>query len=1065
MQICPNCGEENPAKFRLCGYCGTPLVVELPAQEVRKTVTIVFSDLKGSTSLGESVDSEALREVLGRYFDEMSAVLESHGGRVEKYIGDAIMAVFGLPRVHEDDAIRAVRAAAEMKTALARLNDELHERWGVRLENRTGVNTGEVVAGDPTLGQRLVTGDTVNVAARLEQAAPALEVLVGEPTYRLVREAVEVETVEPLELKGKAERVPAYRLISVKGVDEVDRRRDSPLLGRTRELERLGAELEQARSAAATRLITLLADAGVGKSSLIDEFARNLDDALFLRGRCLPYGRGITFWPLLEIVKQAAGIGDADSSDAAVRRLAALAGEDGVEIAERVASAVGLAEGQFAIDELFWAIRRLLATLSADRPLVVVFEDIHWAEATLLDLIEYLGEGGAIRGLVVCAARPDIVEIRSGWGSQPGHALIELQPLSDEDSARVMENLLGGAGLAPEVATRINTAAAGNPLYVAQLLSMLVDDGTLRCEDGSWVPAGDVSELSIPPTIQALLAARLDLLSREERAVVEPAAVIGHVFWQAAVEALVPDPVRPGVPTHLATISRRQLIRPEPSDADAYRFQHILIRDAAYNVLLKRARATYHEQFASWAEGLNRARDRELEYEEILGYHFEQAYHYLSELGPLDEHGRGLGARAAEKLSSAGRRAFQRGDMPASANLLRRAVELLTADDPRRAPLLPILGEAMTEIGEFPWAQLFLDEAAETAARTGDDRLGAEAALTLLMLQRHTGGGDDFAEAVLDEAHRALPVFERARDDAGLAKAWRLIMNVHGTAYRFADAAEAAERARHHARLAGDVRQEARAAAGQAMAAFHGPTSVPEAIAHCQEILAQRLGDRRLEGIIMRLLAPLHAMRGEFDEARTLYAQARATFEEMGATILIATVSLDSAVVELLAGEPEAAERELRRDYEVLERLRETYVRPTVAAYLARALSVQGRFDEAESFAAIAEEVAAADDVGSQALRRSVRASLLAYGGRFDEAVELANDAVDLLRPTDGVGKKADALVVVTEVLLAASRRDEAELAAAEAIALYAAKGNEVARDRVRSALAELSRPAAPAGI
>jgi class 3 adenylate cyclase len=418
MQVCPNCGEENPPKFRLCGFCGTPLVTELPAQEVRKTVSIVFSDLKGSTSLGESVDSEALREVLGRYFDEMRAVLELHGGRVEKYIGDAIMAVFGLPKVHEDDAIRAVRAAAEMKTALAKLNDELHERWGVRLENRTGVNTGEVVAGDPTLGQRLVTGDTVNVTARLEQAAPALEVLVGEPTYRLVRDAVEVEPVEPLELKGKAERVPAYRLISVKSVEEVDRRRDSTLVGRGVELETLACELRLVRSGGTTRTVTLLADAGVGKSRLIDEFSNSAGDVPVLRGRCLPYGRGITFWPVVEIVKQAAGIDEADAPAAAYAKIAALAGEGGSEVAERVASAVGLADRQFATDELFWALRRMLAGLAGGGPLVIVFEDIHWAETTLLDLIEYLGEGGGLEALVVCASRPDIDEIRSGWGTR-----------------------------------------------------------------------------------------------------------------------------------------------------------------------------------------------------------------------------------------------------------------------------------------------------------------------------------------------------------------------------------------------------------------------------------------------------------------------------------------------------------------------------------------------------------------------------------------------------------------------------------------------------------------------
>src|SRR5580765_3838092 len=333
MAVCPSCGEENPDRFRLCGFCGTPLAVTRPPQEVRKTVTVVFSDLKGSTDLGERLDSEALREVMTRYFDEMRGALERHGGTIEKYIGDAVMAVFGLPRIREDDALRAVRAAAEMRRRLAVLNDELETRWGVRLANRTGVNTGEVVAGDPTADQRLVVGDTVNVAARLEQAATENEVLVGEPTYRLVRDAVEVEPVEPLELKGKAQRVPAYRLISVKSVEEVDRRRDSTLVGRTEELETLASELELVRSGGATRTVTLLAQAGVGKSRLIDEFARSVGEVPVLRGRCLPYGRGITFWPVVDIVKQAAGIDEADTPAAAYAKIAELAGEGGSEIA------------------------------------------------------------------------------------------------------------------------------------------------------------------------------------------------------------------------------------------------------------------------------------------------------------------------------------------------------------------------------------------------------------------------------------------------------------------------------------------------------------------------------------------------------------------------------------------------------------------------------------------------------------------------------------------------------------------------------------------------------------
>src|SRR5579871_4297392 len=384
MITCAACGGEVPDEFRFCGWCGEPLAATEPSgplHETRRSVTVVFSDLKGSTALGERLDSEALREVMTRYFNEMSAALDRHGGTVEKFIGDAIMAVFGFPVAHEDDALRAVRAALEMKERLAVLNIELEKRWGVTLANRTGVNTGPVISsGDATTRQRLVTGDTVNVAARLEQAAPAYEVLIGEPTYRLVRDAVEVEAVEPLELKGKSERVPAYRLLSVGKVGIPERRHDLPLVGREQEIAMLMDALDGAVSGACCRLVTVRADAGTGKSRLIEELMAQTAarGGISVRGRCLPYGRGITFWPLVEIVRDAAGIAEEDSPEVARGKVGALAGDE--EVAERVAAAIGLSGERFPLDELFWGARKVLETVAAEQPLVAVFEDVHWAE-------------------------------------------------------------------------------------------------------------------------------------------------------------------------------------------------------------------------------------------------------------------------------------------------------------------------------------------------------------------------------------------------------------------------------------------------------------------------------------------------------------------------------------------------------------------------------------------------------------------------------------------------------------------------------------------------------------
>ena len=1056
VAICPTCREENPDRFRLCGFCGTPLVPVLPPHETRKVVTIVFSDLKGSTTLGESVDSEALREVLSRYFDDMQAVLERHGGVVEKFIGDAVMAVFGLPTVHEDDALRAVRAAAEMKVALAHLNDELHERWGVRLTNRTGVNTGEVVAGDPTTGQRLVTGDTVNVAARLEQAAPALEVLVGEPTYRLVRDAVEVEEVEPLELKGKAERVPAYRLLAVHDDPRAARGPARPLVGRAEELARLEGAFEDAVAARAARLVAVLGEAGMGKSRLVEEFVHHAErSASVLRGRCLPYGRGITFWPLIEILRAAAGVRDEDAPAEARAKLEACAGD--ADVARRLASVSGLSDELFSLDELFWATRKLCETLAAEQPLVLVFEDVHWAESTLLDLLASLATNVVdVPLLVLCPARPMLTEVRPNWLEETRATEVALEPLSPEASAAVAENVLGDAVLDAEVRARIVESAEGNPLFVEQLLSMLVDEGLVQQEGDRWLPTGDLSQLALPPTIHALLAARLDLLSPEERAVIEPSSVIGLAFQEDAVRELVPDAVRDRVPELLAALGRKQFVRPERTDGQEslYRFHHILIRDAAYAGLLKRTRATLHERFADWGERVNADRDRVTEYEEIVGYHLEQAYTYLAQLGPLDVHGHELGRRGATKLSSAGRRAFARGDMPAAANLLRRAAGLLPEDDPDRLALLPDLGEALTEIGELPWVEVFLEQAIEAAIARRDARLREEAALVRLLASRHAGENGAWGEQALAEAERAIPVFEAVGDDAGLARAWRIVQWVHTSACRFEETAQAAHRAMEHARRAGDRRQEGRAGTAYAMAALYGPTPVEEAIARCEEVLARSQGDRRTEGLVMCFSASLRAMQGDFGEARHLVGRARATLEEIGGTLMAASTSLDSYAVEWLAGDLEAAERDLRRDYETLAALKETYLMPTVAGCLARMLCLQGRFDEADAFAGVAYEVAAPDDVSSQALWRTARAQVLAKAGDVDAGIALAGEAVELLRATDFLVTLGDALTELASVLEDGARDRDAAAALAEAVALYDRKGNFVAAAAARDRLA-----------
>ena len=484
MQTCPACGEENPDRFRLCGYCGSVLAALGPSQEVRKTVTVVFCNLKGSTELAGRMDSEALREVLTLYFSAMKPVLERHGGTIEKYIGDALMAVFGLPRMHEDDALRAVRAAAQMRAALEELNVTLRAGYGVTLENRTGINTGEVVTGEGGGSPRLATGDTVNVAARLEQAAPPGEILIGESTYRVVREVVEVVPVEPLELKDEPVSVPAYRLLSVAaGARSARPARRPPLVGRAREIAALGAEFRRSVAGPEGRLITLVGEAGIGKSRLIEEFVRSIaDQAAVLHGRCLSYGDGITFFPLAEVLRRAAGIVPEDSEEDARIRLKSCFGEQLADATSRIESVMGLSQHPYGQDELFWAVRAVLEELARRRPLVVVFDDIHWAEPTFLDLIEGILDASlGVPLLLVCAARYELREDRPGFAAgRRAASQIELGVLSQEECGLVVGNFLGEAGLPKPLEQRILGLAKGNPLFVEQMLSMLIDDGLLR---------------------------------------------------------------------------------------------------------------------------------------------------------------------------------------------------------------------------------------------------------------------------------------------------------------------------------------------------------------------------------------------------------------------------------------------------------------------------------------------------------------------------------------------------------------------------------------------------------
>jgi class 3 adenylate cyclase/tetratricopeptide (TPR) repeat protein len=1057
MVTCPNCGRENANDARFCQSCGRPQGLAEAPREARKVVTILFSDVTGSTGLGERLDPETLRRVMGRYFAEMKAALEAHGGTVEKFIGDAVMAVFGIPVLHEDDALRAVRAAVEMRDRLARLNAELERDRGVAILTRTGINTGEVVAGDPATGQTLVTGDAVNVAARLEQSATPGEILLGEATYRVLRDAVSAQAVPAMAVKGKEAPVAAYRLVDVHpGAEAIRRTLDSPMVGRDRQLALLRQTFDTAVADRACHLFTVLGSPGVGKSRLVHEFVAGVrGEAGVLRGRCLPYGDGITYWPVAEMVREAAGMADGDGPEAARSKIAGLVqGGEREAVADRLTQAIGLAEATAPAEEIAWAFRKLMEGLARERPLVAVFDDIQWAEPTLLDLIDHVADWSRNAPiLVVAIARQELLDVRSGWaGGKHNATTLQLEPLPEEDCEVLVENLLGMALLPVVAKARIAEAAEGNPLFVEQVLSMLIDDGLLARSNGHWVPTADLTTIPIPPTIHALLGARLDRLDDPERQVIERASVVGKVFYQGAVSELAPEPLRPAVGGHLMTLVRKDLIRPDEAGLGAeptFRFRHILIRDAAYAGMPKETRATLHEGFAGWLE--RAAGGRLIEYEEILGYHLEEAYRYRVELGDVDQDAHALAERAAGHLAAAGRRARNRSDPTAAESLLGRAVELLPADAPERWEAQFNLLEVLIDVGEFRRADAVVEELSAHARAAGD--AGRELRAQLL----HATRSDRTApwQDVQGLADGAIATLTRSGDERGLFYAHWVRGAVHWTQGRAAAAEPEILECLRLARKTGLHHYMGAIAGWLAGMLVWGPTPAREGLRRTEELLREFHANRYGEGSFLITRGVLHAMLGDVDEARTSAERGRAILEDLAPTVFtVMRVASQVGITEELLGNLDRAEAVMRPAMETLTAMDEKGFLSTLAPQLGRVVALQGRLDEAEELARVGREAAPADDWSSQVLWRLSLARALAGRQDLPGAERVAREAVDLTEGADYLFQMGEAWWDLGYVLRLAGKHEEAADALHRAMALWEAKENLVGVAWVREGLA-----------
>ena len=1043
MRTCPSCLEPNADSARFCQGCGQRLVAE-QTLETRKLATLLFCDVTGSTAMADGMDVEAVRRIITRFFEAMSGVIEKHGGTVEKFIGDAVMAAFGVPVVHEDDALRAVRAALEMRAKLP----ELAASSGVKLEIRIGVNSGEVMAGDPQAGHGFVSGDAVNVAARLEQAAAPGQILIGDATYRMVASAVEADLVGPLHVKGKPVGLRAYSVVGLKAGGAS--RRTIAMVGRETELAHLRTSLEEVVQGHAPLWLTVIGEAGSGKSTLLDSFVDEAERAAtVLRGHCLPYGEGITFWPIAEIVRTAASIDESDSSDQALAKLAQLTadGPDARLVETRLAGMLGLSQEVVSAQEVMWAIRRWMESMASKRPLVVIVEDLHWAEPTLLDAIEYLATfTSQVPLMLVSIARPELLERRPQWVAQT--RVTQLAPLPEAEVRKFLQTVLGDSELPEALVRHIYSASRGNPMFVHEILKLMLEEGLVLRTDGRWHAATDADTFRVPSTIQALLTSRLERLPLEERTVIQQSSVVGHDFWSGVVAALAPhEPIAIG--TSLQSLVRKELIQPQLSTfagQDAFRFTHILMRDAAYTALPKERRIPLHQKVARWLE--DAAGDRLFEHEPVLAYHLEQAALLRRELGEDDG---AIGVRAGGLLAGHGRRALAAGDLTAAVGLLRRASVLLAPDSPEGLDVQVELSVALMETGHLQSSQELAARAMETATAIGDRKTASRAHLQACALRGHLDH-DNWKATAQQELEELVAAFRDLGDELGQARAQRLLAELHWDGLRISEAEALLGQALQHARAARDPSEIGAVLSFLAAAALWGPRPVGEAIAICEEVRRQAAQNQLLRAKCVSTLGVLHAMTGRFDVGRDLAAEGHRLRAELGQDLAVAHGTQTRGLIEMLAGDEDAAIAEFRRGLASLEAMGEKAYLGTQTALLARVLCAAGLDDEALDFTDRSRAVTSSD-TSATAEWGPTRARLLARKGRITEAVALAQETLELTRGGQDVLSRGDSLTSAAEVFASSGDLEKARRCLAEALDLYEAKGITVWAVRIRKIL------------
>ncbi|MGH8925400.1 MAG: BTAD domain-containing putative transcriptional regulator [Acidimicrobiia bacterium] len=988
--------------------------------EERRTVTVLFVEVSVSADGNEPTDSEISRRLLERFFPRAIAVVTGHGGSVERVVGDALVGTFGVPLGREDDALRALRAAIDLRHLVAAFDKEQAHTGRFRLIARAGIDTGEVVVG-ATAG--VLAGSPVRGATQLHHRAGEGEILVGKGTRLLIGNAV---LFEPLEIDtDDGPHQAVWRVLDLlPGVPAHPLKIEAPMVGRERELGELVAAFGKVVREGLPYRLTTLGEPGIGKSRLALELAAvSGSEAWALTGHCPSYGEGITFWPLREIVLAAAGRIGTGSLQTLLRGV-----EDALPIAKEVLSAIGSGESIPSHGAIFPMARRFFEALASDRPVVLILEDLHWAQPTFLDLVDYITKNAHSPLFILCLARPEFCEEHPDWVKGVRAGSLMLGPLGPAESRTLAANRLTGRLVPTEVVMRVLDVAQGNPLFVEQLLAAIGEEG----------------DFSTPATVQALLAARIDRLGPAERDLIRFASVLGHRFPIAALISLLPEPARPHALRHLRTLVGKDLmIRSGDSlPSNELGFRHVLIQEAAYRSMTKRTRSELHERAAEWLEA--EAGDSN-EFDETIGYHLEHAFDYLRELGDLDARGRELAVRAGEKLAEAGIRAFDRFDAAAAESLLSRAKRLLPVGHEAGWELGYRLAEAHETMGRHGDADEVLSDLLKRTPYDADTRQRLQ--LEQVRVRLATGPDPMTLVEIRDQAVSAHAHYKAAGEEAGLGQALFVLAEIHLRAGRMEELEAAARRGLTHADRSDNARAQLGARRMMATALEVGPRPVSESIRECDRLAIWR---GRENAAVLPILARLLAMVGEFDRARDLIARAEVILMERArARRPLVLVRKRHAEVETQAGDLGAAEHQLRQALQLGLSMDLREEASEVAALLSRVLSQREAFNEAAEMADLSRSQAPSESVTSQALWRSTRALGLAARGHAKEAIPLAQAAAALV-PHTMLNLRADMFLDLGQAFMALGYREEARDAIDTAISSYERKENRVSASQAR---------------